>query len=168
MFSFFYLGFANLDFGHSKRRSGLSALAFNAYTGLEKITQPLHGKTKRTVLLIFKHLLPGILMIHRGSSDIAPRGLTVIREHTLHFVKHIMSVVSFGKKELDVKLFLSCFFRRAKFWQKIHFQVKYFVSLFTGGRLLGGCGSLGPASCPAGSREGRVPSEGLLGHRGPY
>ena len=38
-------------------------------------------------------MLPGILMTPRGSSDIAPRGLTIIREHTLHFVKHLMSVL---------------------------------------------------------------------------
>ena len=33
-------------------------------------------------------------MIHRGSSDITPKGLVVIRDHTLHFVKHMMVVVS--------------------------------------------------------------------------
>ena len=87
-------GFANLDFGHQQRRSGLSALAFNAYISLRKICEPLHGDKTRTALLVFKYLLPGILMIPRGSSDIAPRGLTVIREHALHFVKHLMSVVS--------------------------------------------------------------------------
>ena len=38
-----------------------------------KICEPLHGDKTRTALLVFKYLLPGILMIPRGSSDIAPR-----------------------------------------------------------------------------------------------
>ena len=38
-------------------------------------------------------------MTPRGSSDIAPRGLTVIREHTLHFVKHLMSVLGDGSHD---------------------------------------------------------------------
>ena len=42
-------------------------------------------------LFSLQYLLPGILMTPRGSSDIAPRGLTIIREHTLHFVKYLMS-----------------------------------------------------------------------------
>ena len=42
---------------------------------------------------MLKSLLPGILMVHKGSSDIAPRGLTVIREHTMHFVQHLMKMV---------------------------------------------------------------------------
>ncbi|TRY62148.1 hypothetical protein TCAL_11306, partial [Tigriopus californicus] len=82
--------FANLDFGHRNRRSDLSALAFNAYCALEKICHPLHGDLRRSLLLILKCLLPAILMTHRGSSEIAPRGLTIIREHSLHFVKHLM------------------------------------------------------------------------------
>ena len=35
-------------------------------------------------------------MTYRGSSEISPKGLAVIREHALHFVKHLMSVVSTG------------------------------------------------------------------------
>lgn len=88
--------FANLDFGHSSRRSDLSALAFNAYCALEKICHPLHGDLRRSLLLILKCLLPAILMTHRGSSEIAPRGLTIIREHSLHFVKHLMRRVREG------------------------------------------------------------------------
>eukprot|EP00095_Tigriopus_kingsejongensis_P003824 maker-scaffold2482_size15237-snap-gene-0.3 protein:Tk03824 transcript:maker-scaffold2482_size15237-snap-gene-0.3-mRNA-1 annotation:"condensin-2 complex subunit d3" len=81
---------ANLDFGHKNRRSDLSALAFNAYCALERICHPLHGDVKRSLLLIFKFLLPAILMTHRGSSEITPKGLTIIREHSLHFVKHLV------------------------------------------------------------------------------
>ena len=87
--------FASLDFGRPQRRSGLSALAFNAYIGLEKVCRPTHGDVKkRLVPLVYKHLLPAILMTYRGSSDVAPKGLAVIREHTLHFVKHLMIAVS--------------------------------------------------------------------------
>ena len=89
--------FASLDFGRTQRqrRSGLSAMAFNAYIGLEKVCRALHGDVRaRLVPLVFKHLLPAVLMTHRGASEVAPRGLTIIREHTLHFVKHLMTVVS--------------------------------------------------------------------------
>lgn len=95
--------FASLDFGRAQRRSGLSALAFNAYTGLEKVCRPLHGDVrKKLVPLVFKHLLPAVLMTHRGASEVAPRGLTVIREHTLHFVKHLMTVVSRKRRRKDL------------------------------------------------------------------
>ena len=86
--------YANLDFGREVRRSDLSALAFNAYIGLGKLCNPLHGDIKRNVALIFKFLLPGVLMTYRGASEIAPKGLTVIREHTLHFARHLMATVN--------------------------------------------------------------------------
>lgn len=44
----------NLDFGHTERRSGLSALAFNGYVALEKLCHELHGPVERTVKKIFK------------------------------------------------------------------------------------------------------------------
>ena len=97
----FFKGFANLDFNRSFRRSGelrrsdLSSLAFNAYCGLEKLCKRIHGPIHNTCVLICKSLLPGLLMTHRGSSEITPKGLTVIREHTLHFVKHLMASVRF-------------------------------------------------------------------------
>ena len=97
--------FANLDFGRSQRRSGLSSLAFNAYIGLEKLCQPLHGDVKRSVLLLFKNLLPSVLMTHKGSSEISQRGLTVIREHSLHFVKRIVGLT--GKNSDDaIQIFI--------------------------------------------------------------
>ena len=58
--------------------------------GLEKLCVPIHGSVPEISKLIFRHLLPGILMTHHGSSDITPKGLNVIREHSLHFVKHLM------------------------------------------------------------------------------
>lgn len=90
-------GFANLDFSIRLRRSDLSALAFNAYSGLEKLCSSIHGSISTTVSQIFRHLLPGILMTHRGSSDISPKGLAVIREHALHFVKHLIVRVSLAE-----------------------------------------------------------------------
>jgi hypothetical protein len=40
-------------------------------------------------------LLPGILMTPtRGSSDLSGRGLSVILEHTKHFVKYLIVRVS--------------------------------------------------------------------------
>ena len=90
-----FADYPNLDFNQTRqRRSDYTALAYNAYIGLEKLCKKLHGNVLANQLpLIFRTLLPGILMNHRGSSEIAPRGLAVIRDHTLHFVKHLMAVV---------------------------------------------------------------------------
>ena len=38
-------------------------------------------------------MLPGLLMTV-GSFDISPKGYGVIREHALHFIKHLMAHVS--------------------------------------------------------------------------
>ena len=90
-------GVPNLDFGHTTRRSDLSALAFNGYVALEKFCADLHGPVERTVKRIFKFLLSGILMMPRGASELEPRELTVIRDHTLHFVKYLVSRVTSRK-----------------------------------------------------------------------
>lgn len=87
-------GFANLDFTQRLKRSDLSSLAYNAYVGLQRLCTPLHGQVSNVTKLILQHVLPGILMTHRGSSDISPKGLAVIREHALHFIKHLMVTVS--------------------------------------------------------------------------
>lgn len=45
---------------------------------------------------VMKNLMPGILMNPtRGSSDLTPKGLSVIQEHSKHFVKHLISTVRF-------------------------------------------------------------------------
>jgi hypothetical protein len=80
-------------------------LAFFQYFGFlmrlkSSPIRPISGLKKQALIFTpvmfhkFQFLLPGILMVPRGASDIAPRGLTIIREHTLHFIKHLMSVVS--------------------------------------------------------------------------
>jgi hypothetical protein len=52
-------------------------------------------------LQILKFLIPGILMNPtRGSSDLTARGLNVIQEHSKHFVKHLISMVTFVRKHL--------------------------------------------------------------------
>ena len=43
--------------------------------------------------LLLRCMLPGLLMTV-GSSDISPKGYGVIREHALHFIKHLMAHVS--------------------------------------------------------------------------
>ena len=85
----------NLDFNQRQRRSDLSALAYNAYSGLAKLCLPIHGSVSNISKLVFQNIMPGILMTHRGSSEVTPQGLKVIREHALHFVKHVMSQVIF-------------------------------------------------------------------------
>lgn len=114
-------GFANLDFGHHLRRSDLSALAYNAYIGLQKLCAPLHGQVEHITAMVFRYLLPGILMTHRGASEIAPRGLAIIREHAMHFVKHLMATVgdaSFGSVEILVQHLAMKVPDRAEFRQK--------------------------------------------------
>ena len=93
-FIYFITGVANLDFNKSLRRSDLSALAFNAYCGLQKLCNRIHGPVHDSCVQISRFLLPGLLMTHRGSSEITPKGLGVIRDHALHFVKHLMASVS--------------------------------------------------------------------------
>ncbi|XP_068212187.1 condensin-2 complex subunit D3-L [Palaemon carinicauda] len=73
--------------------STVTALAHNAYVGLQYICNPLHGKISRTVILIMKHIMHNILMISRGSSDASPRALGVIRDHSQIFVKYILTQV---------------------------------------------------------------------------
>ena len=53
----------------------MSSLAFNAYSGLEKLCIPLHGSVPEIAKLIFRYLMPGILMTHHGSSEITPKGI---------------------------------------------------------------------------------------------
>ena len=44
--------FPNLDFNQSKRRSDLSALAYNSYIGLTKLCIPLHGSVEKNTILV--------------------------------------------------------------------------------------------------------------------
>jgi len=61
-----------------------------------KICGPLHGLVDKSQgPLLFKCILPGVLMTDgQGSSSISSKGLGVIREHALHFIKHLMAHVS--------------------------------------------------------------------------
>ena len=43
--TFLLIAYANLDFGVTHRRSDLSALAYNAYAGLEKVNTLFHYMT---------------------------------------------------------------------------------------------------------------------------
>ena len=45
-------------------------------------------------------MLPGLLMTV-GSFDISPKGYAVIREHALHFIKHLMAHVSWTTIRLN-------------------------------------------------------------------
>ena len=45
-------------------------------------------------------MLPGLLMTV-GSFDISPKGYGVIREHALHFIKHLMAHVSWTTIRLN-------------------------------------------------------------------
>lgn len=73
--------------------STVTALAYNAYVALQSICNPIHGKISRIVILIMKHIMYNILMISRGSSDLSPRALGVIRDHSQIFVKYLLTQV---------------------------------------------------------------------------
>jgi hypothetical protein len=44
--------YPNLDFNQAKRRSDLSALAFNAYISLAKLCTSLHGSVEKNTKLV--------------------------------------------------------------------------------------------------------------------
>ncbi|XP_042861506.1 condensin-2 complex subunit D3-like [Penaeus japonicus] len=71
----------------------VTALAYNAYVALQSICNPIHGKVNKIVIMIMKHIMYNILMISRGSSDLSARSLGVIRDHSLIFVKYILTQV---------------------------------------------------------------------------
>ena len=77
------------------KSSGLNT-ATDLFTYYVQVCKPLHGNVERTQgPLLLRCILPGILMVGiHGSSDISPKGHGVIREHALHFIKHLMAHVS--------------------------------------------------------------------------
>lgn len=73
--------------------STVTALAYNAYVAIQSFCNPIHGKIDKTVVLIMKHILHNILMTARGTSDLSPRSLGIIRDHSQIFVKYLLTQV---------------------------------------------------------------------------
>ncbi|XP_042229630.1 condensin-2 complex subunit D3-like isoform X2 [Homarus americanus] len=71
----------------------VTALTYNAYVALQSVCNVIHGKIKKIVIIIMKHILYNILMVSRGSSDLSTRSLGVIRDHSQIFVKYILTQV---------------------------------------------------------------------------
>nr|XP_045590344.1 condensin-2 complex subunit D3-like [Procambarus clarkii] len=71
----------------------VAALAYNAYVALQSICNSIHGKVKKIVIIIMKHIMYSILMISRGLSDLSARSLGVIRDHSQIFVKYILTQI---------------------------------------------------------------------------
>ncbi|XP_076054806.1 condensin-2 complex subunit D3-L-like isoform X2 [Oratosquilla oratoria] len=69
----------------------VTALAYNAYVSLQNVCSRLHGNPKKIVTLVMKHIIVNILMVGRGSSQMSWRSLGVIREHSLIFVKYLLT-----------------------------------------------------------------------------
>ncbi|XP_076046564.1 chromosome associated protein D3 [Oratosquilla oratoria] len=69
----------------------VTALAYNSYVSLQHVCSSLHGNPKKIVTLVMKHILVNILMIGRGSSQLSWRSLGVIREHSLIFIKYLLT-----------------------------------------------------------------------------
>jgi len=80
--------FSELDFDGNRSYGELSGLAVNGYIALQKLSGQLHGA--RTVLHVFKGLMPSILTVPRGASDMTGRALSNIRELALKFIKHLV------------------------------------------------------------------------------
>uniref|UniRef100_A0A0K2TBV8 NonSMC condensin II complex, subunit D3 [Callithrix jacchus] n=1 Tax=Lepeophtheirus salmonis TaxID=72036 RepID=A0A0K2TBV8_LEPSM len=83
----------NLNFKKPRERHGLSYLAFNAYKGLQTLCSPLHGVSAKISKMILKALLPGVLMVHKGASEVNTKGLSVIREHSILFLHHLIDIL---------------------------------------------------------------------------
>ncbi|XP_045592017.2 condensin-2 complex subunit D3-L [Procambarus clarkii] len=73
--------------------ASVTALSYNAYVALQSICNSIHGKVKKIVIIIMKHIMYNILMISRGASDLSVRSLGVIRDHSQIFVKYILTQV---------------------------------------------------------------------------
>lgn len=71
--------------------STVTSLTYNSYVALQCISSNLHGNTRKIVTLILKHILYNILMISRVSSDLSVRALGVIRDHSVIFVKYLLT-----------------------------------------------------------------------------
>lgn len=70
--------------------NSVSSLAYNAYVALQNLCNPLHGNPKSIITTIMKYIINNILMVPRGSSDLSTRALSVIREHSVIFVKYLI------------------------------------------------------------------------------
>uniref|UniRef100_A0A2P2I5C0 Condensin-2 complex subunit D3-like n=1 Tax=Hirondellea gigas TaxID=1518452 RepID=A0A2P2I5C0_9CRUS len=73
--------------------STVTSLVYNAYVSLQCICSHLHGSLKKIVTLVLKHILNNILMISRGTSDLSLRSLGVIRDHSVIFVKYLLTQI---------------------------------------------------------------------------
>lgn len=71
----------------------VTALSYNAYVALQSICNPIHGKVRKIIAIIMKHILNNILMISRGSSDLSARSLGVIRDHSQIFIKYMLTQI---------------------------------------------------------------------------
>ena len=80
--------FSTLDLGTDRRdrTRDVSSLAVNAYLGLAKLCSPLHGEGAGGASIVLKGLLQGVLMVGEGPG----KGLSVIRAHSLRFIRFLM------------------------------------------------------------------------------
>ena len=68
----------------------LSSLTYNAYETLKLLCVPQHGMIEDTVIIIMKHLLTSLLL---SDHELTFREQCIVREHTVHFVKYLISIL---------------------------------------------------------------------------
>lgn len=73
--------------------STVTSLVYNSYVALQCICGQLHGNISKIVTLVLKHILCNILMVSRGSSDLSLRALGVIKDHSVIFVKYLLTQI---------------------------------------------------------------------------
>ncbi|KAJ9589297.1 hypothetical protein L9F63_017490, partial [Diploptera punctata] len=68
----------------------LSTLSYTAYETLKSLCTSDHGEVEETLILIMKHLLPGVLLT---DNELSFREQCIVREHTVHFVKYLLTLL---------------------------------------------------------------------------
>ncbi|XP_047737385.1 condensin-2 complex subunit D3 [Hyalella azteca] len=71
----------------------VTSLVYNSYVALQCLCAHLHGSIRKIVTLVLKHILPNILMVSRGTSDLSVRSLGVIRDHSVIFVRYLLTQI---------------------------------------------------------------------------
>jgi hypothetical protein len=76
----------------SKKNSSTSrteSVASLSYDLLLRILNPIHGTRDQTITLVFKNLLPNVLMTFGGliTSAAIPKSTLLVREETLKFIR---------------------------------------------------------------------------------
>ncbi|PSN49777.1 hypothetical protein C0J52_01357 [Blattella germanica] len=96
------------NYNRTNSNAALSSFCRNAYECLRLLCMPEHGDVEDTVILVLKHLLPGVLFANR---DLSLREQCIIRDHTLHFIKYLVAILGVNSLR-GVTLFIHNIFKK--------------------------------------------------------